>query len=118
MDELREQVAHMVKVFEDTAAEFGTTVEIKTQNMYANLNHDVNAQVVQTAFKAIRSLGFEPSVMASGGGSDANVLNGKNIPTCNVAIGYEKIHTIEEFIRLNDLENGARLLVAMTQAVL
>lgn len=117
MDELNAQADHMKEVFEKTAAEFGTTCEVVVQNMYANLNHDVESQVVQTAFKAIEALGFTPETASSGGGSDANILNGRGIPTANMAIGYEKIHTVEEFIRLDDLENAARLLVAITQAV-
>lgn len=117
LEELAEQVAHMKDVFETTAAEFGTTVEFKHSNMYSNVNFEESAPVIQTAFQAIRSLGFEPKTMASGGGSDANVLNGQGVPTCNLAIGYEKIHTVNEFIRLDDLENAARLLVAVTQAV-
>jgi tripeptide aminopeptidase len=118
LEELEAQTQHMVDAFKAAAEEYNTTCDITVQRMYSNLNHDVESEVVQTAFRAIRSLGFEPSTMSSGGGSDANVLNGQGIPTVNLAIGYEKIHTVGEFIRLNDLENGARLLVAMTQAVL
>jgi tripeptide aminopeptidase len=117
LDELKEQVAHMKEVFEKTCAEFGATCEFKHINMYSNVNFEEDAEVVQTAFKAIRSLGIEPKTMSSGGGSDANVLNGQGIPTCNLAIGYEKIHTVNEFIRLDDLENAAQLLIAVTQAV-
>ena len=117
LEELEAQVAHMKETFEATAKEFGTTCEVKTNLLYSNVNHDVSAPVVQTAFKAIQSLGFEASTMSSGGGSDANVLNGQGIPTVNLAIGYEKIHTVNEFIRLDDLEKAARLLVAITQAV-
>ncbi|HEU4964067.1 MAG TPA: M20/M25/M40 family metallo-hydrolase [Bacilli bacterium] len=117
LGELEAQTKHMVETFEETAKEWGTTAEVKTEKMYSNLNHEIEAPVVQTAFQAIRSLGFEPSPMASGGGSDANILNGQGIPTCNIAIGYEKIHTVNEFIRLDDLEKAARLLVAITQAV-
>lgn len=115
--ELDEQTQHMKETFEQTAKEWGTTAEVHVERMYHNLNHEIDAPVVQTAFKAIRSLGFEPSTMASGGGSDANILNGQGIPTCNIAIGYEKIHTVNEFIRLDDLENAARLLVSITQSV-
>jgi tripeptide aminopeptidase len=117
LEEMEAQVQHMVETFRATAEEFGTTCDIKTTQMYANLNHSEDAPVVQTAYKAIRSLGFEASSMSSGGGSDANVLNGRGIPTVNLAIGYEKIHTVEEFILLDDLENAARLMVAITQAV-
>ncbi|MGZ4032644.1 MAG: M20/M25/M40 family metallo-hydrolase [Tumebacillaceae bacterium] len=115
--ELDAQVAHMKETFEQTAAEWNTTCEVVVQNMYANVNHNVDSEVVQTAFKAIRLMGIEPETISTGGGSDANALNGKNIPTVNLAIGYQKIHTVEEFIMLDDLEKGAQLFVAVTQAV-
>ncbi|TCP59588.1 tripeptide aminopeptidase [Tumebacillus sp. BK434] len=115
--ELDVQIAHMKETFEATAADFNTTAEVTVNKLYHNLRHEESAEVVQTAFKAIRMLDIEPSTMSSGGGSDANVLNGRNIPTVNLAIGYQKIHTVEEFIMLDDLETAAKLFIAVTQAV-
>jgi len=117
LEELDVQVQHMVAAFEGAAQDANTTVEIQVLEQYSNMYHEEEAPVVQAAFKAIRALDFTPSTMSSGGGSDANVLNGRGIPTCNLAIGYEKIHTVDEFIRLDDLENAARLMVAITQSV-
>lgn len=116
-DQLEAQLEHMKTTFEETAQEAGGRAEVTVHHMYPAFTFADGDEIVQIAMKASRSIGFKPSTLSSGGGSDANVLNGLGIPTVNIAIGYEKIHTQEEFIRLDDLENAARFLVAVTQQV-
>jgi tripeptide aminopeptidase len=41
--------------------------------------------------------------MPTGGGSDANIINGKGITTVNLAVGNEEVHTVNEYIRVGDL---------------
>jgi tripeptide aminopeptidase len=116
-DKLEKQTAHMRECFELAAKQYDTTVEIRVTPMYPSISHEESDEIVQIAMRAVRSLGKEPETMSSGGGSDANVLNGLGIPTVNMAIGYENIHTVKEFIRIQDLVDAARLMVAVTQAV-
>jgi tripeptide aminopeptidase len=111
------QLAHMQAMFEEAAKEAGGRSEVTVHHMYPAFKFSDDHEIVQIAMQAARSIGFQPSTLSSGGGSDANVLNGLGVPTVNIAIGYEKIHTKEEFIRLDDLENAARFLVAITQQV-
>jgi tripeptide aminopeptidase len=112
---LEAQLEHMKKTFEQAAEEAGGRAEVKITHMYPAFQFDDDHPVVQIAKQASKMIGFEPSIMSSGGGSDANVLNGLGVPTVNIAIGYENIHTVNEFIRLDDLENAARFMVAITQ---
>lgn len=114
---LETQLVHMESTFKQTAEEMGGSAEVKIHHMYPAFKFADQDEIVQIAMKASKSIGFEPSTLSSGGGSDANVLNGLGVPTVNIAIGYEKIHTIEEFIRMDDLEQAARFLVAITQQV-
>ncbi|MFC4767231.1 M20/M25/M40 family metallo-hydrolase [Effusibacillus consociatus] len=109
------QLEHMKSTFEQTAQEAGGRAEVEITRMYPAFQFEDEDEVVQIAKRAAKALGFEPSTVSSGGGSDANVLNGLGVPTVNLAIGYEKIHTVDEFIRLDDLEQAARLMVAITQ---
>lgn len=46
----------------------------------------------------------------SGGGSDANVFNEKGKETANLSIGYEKIHTVNEYIPIKELEKAVELV--------
>ena len=53
----------------------------------------------------------------SGGGSDANVIAGHGIPTVNLAVGYEEIHTTNEKIPVEELAKTAELVVAIIEEV-
>ena len=63
--------------------------------------------VVTLAARAFQSVGRTPDCQASGGASDANVFNASGIETENLAVGYENIHTIDEYIPIAELEKAA-----------
>lgn len=111
------QLQHMKSAFEQAAEEAGGRAEVSIAQMYPAFKLEDEHPAVQIAKQASQAIGFNPSTMSSGGGSDGNVLNGLGVPTVNIAIGYENIHTVDEFIRLDDLEQAARYMVAITQQV-
>ncbi|GAX91879.1 M20/M25/M40 family metallo-hydrolase [Effusibacillus lacus] len=111
------QTEHMKATFEQTAREAGGRAEVKIISMYPAFGHADEDPVVQIARRAAESIGVEPVTESSGGGSDANVFNGLGVPTVNLAIGYENIHTVDEYILLDDLEKACQLMVAVTQQV-
>ncbi len=55
--------------------------------------------------------------LKSGGGSDANVFAGFNIPTVNLAVGYEEIHTTNEKMPVEELSKLAEMTVAIIEEV-
>lgn len=111
------QLAHMRSVFESTALEAGGRADVAVTRMYPAFKFGDEDEVVRIAKRAFGAIGVKPSTISSGGGSDANVLNSLGVPTVNIAIGYENIHTVDEFIRLDDLELAARYMIAITQKV-
>jgi len=58
---------------------------------------------VRRASAAARCLGFTVRHRSTGGGSDANFLNERGIPTAVLCCGYEKVHTCEERIAVAEL---------------
>ncbi|MDF2715141.1 MAG: hypothetical protein K0R28_2066 [Paenibacillus sp.] len=64
---------------------------------------------------AIESIGRTPKTFHTGGGSDANMFNGMGIPTVNLAVGYEKIHTTEEQMPVSELVAISELVVAIVK---
>jgi len=50
------------------------------------------------------------------GGSDANALNAKGIPSVNLGIGAQNPHGNDEFILLEDLHRSAELASALLTA--
>lgn len=109
VEELDEQVDHMIKRFESAARQWGTTVEINHERHYNAYCIDPESKVVEIAKRASRNLGFDPELRTTLGGSDANVYNAKGVPCIVMATGMDKIHTHDEFISRKDLVNTAKL---------
>lgn len=112
-EKLRRQLEKMERALEETAEEFGAVADIDVQTMYPAYAFSETDPVVLTAERAVRRIGRTPRKIKSGGGSDANVLCGHGIPTVNLAIGYENIHTTKERMPVEELKKAAELFVAI-----
>ena len=112
-EKMEAQVAKMKEAFENTAAEYGGSAEVNVKIMYPGFNQRAGDQVVEVARQAAESIGRESRLLKSGGGSDANVIAGFGIPTVNLAVGYEGIHTTNERIAVADLVKVAELVTAI-----
>ncbi|RIX53415.1 M20/M25/M40 family metallo-hydrolase [Paenibacillus nanensis] len=114
-DKLDAQVEAMKQAVESAAEEFGARSEFDSVVIYPAYKYTDGDPVVELAKKAIVNIGETPKTFHSGGGSDANVFNGLGVPTVNLAVGYEHIHTTKEQIKTDDLVKTARLVVEIIQ---
>jgi tripeptide aminopeptidase len=112
---LNVQVSRMVKAFKEAATELGAEAVVETDKLYPSFKFDESDLVVQKAIAAVQKVGRKPQIGVSGGGSDANVIAGYGIPTVNLGIGYENIHTTKERMPIKELEKAAELVVAIAQ---
>ncbi|MFV9510757.1 M20/M25/M40 family metallo-hydrolase [Tepidibacillus sp. LV47] len=112
-EKMLKQVEHMRKVFEDAAAKFLATVDFNYEIMYPAFRFQEDHPLVIKAIEAITEIGRTPRILASGGGSDANVINGYGIPTINLGIGYENIHTTKEKMPIRELVKTAELVISL-----
>ncbi|MCX7799328.1 MAG: M20/M25/M40 family metallo-hydrolase [Fimbriimonadales bacterium] len=106
---LQEQIDHMVLRFHEAAERRGGRAEVEVSKHYDGYSLSPEDRVVRRAVAASRSLGLEPELKWTLGGSDANVFNSRGIPTVVVGTGMQKIHTHEEFVTKRDLVETARL---------
>ena len=107
------QVAKMKEAYEKTAEKYGGSAEVTVTVMYPGYNQKAGDQVVEVARRAAKSIGRDSKLLKSGGGSDANVIAGLGIPTVNLAVGYEEIHTTLEKIAIDDLVKVTELVTAI-----
>lgn len=114
-DKLDAQLEAMKKAVESAAEEFGARSEFESSVIYPAYKYTDGDPVVELAKKAIVNIGETPKLFHSGGGSDANVFNGLGVPTVNLAVGYEYIHTTKEQIKADDIVKTARLVVEIIQ---
>ncbi|ADM70645.1 Peptidase T [Paenibacillus polymyxa E681] len=114
-EKVNHQIQHMREALETTTREFGAQGEFRSEVIYPAFSFTEHDEVVQVAQRAIQGLGLATPTFHSGGGSDANVFNGLGIPTVNLAVGYQNIHTTEEKIKADDLVKVAEVVVALIQ---
>jgi len=105
----------MKEAFESVADKYGGSAEVDVQIMYPGFKQKAGDEVVEVARNAAKAIGRESKLLESGGGSDANVIAGFGIPTVNLAVGYEEIHTTNERIAVEDLVKVTELVTAIIQ---
>ena len=100
----RGSAAAMVDALQDAAAQVGVDVDIDLVHEYRAFALTGRSPVVRLSKAALADLGLEPQLLASGGGSDANILNARGLPTVNLTAGMMQVHSPDEHISLDDLE--------------
>ncbi|AQT86185.1 peptidase T [Paenibacillus larvae subsp. larvae] len=114
-DKLTKQVESMKEAWKSAAADFHTTCEFNVDIAYPAFMHEDSSEVVELAKRALEAIGCKTSTVHSGGGSDANIFNGMGIPTVNLAVGYENIHTTKESISISNLVKTAKAVVSIVK---
>jgi tripeptide aminopeptidase len=107
----------MKECFENAAKKFGADIEFGSNRTYSSYKIDENHKILDIIRKAAQSSGNELRLVSSGGGSDTNVLNVNGIPSVNVGIGMEKVHTVNEFIKIDDMVKAAQFMLEIVKAV-
>jgi tripeptide aminopeptidase len=69
--------------------------------------------VVRFAQDAARQAGWEAELRTSDGGLDANWLTRNGIPTITFGAGQNEIHTVNEYVKIDDFLDGCRLALAL-----
>lgn len=72
-----------------------------------------DAPVVQRARRAARAIGLEPTLRVTNGGLDANWLVKHGIPTVTFGAGQNEIHTVHEYIDLDEFDRACLLALAL-----
>jgi tripeptide aminopeptidase len=95
----------------------GGRAEVDIKVMYPGFKFGDGDHVVEVAKKAVANIDRPSRLLQSGGGSDANVIAGFDIPTVNLAVGYEDIHTTNEKIPVEELVKTSELVVSIIKEV-
>lgn len=113
---LAAQVADMVEAMTVAAAETGVDVEIEVEEHFHGYVHTLDGLPVRIADAALAEAGLEARHIGGGGGSDANVFNARGLPALTLGVGFERVHSPHESIRLERLEQLYRLGHALVRA--
>ncbi|GGE37752.1 hypothetical protein GCM10011391_15730 [Pullulanibacillus camelliae] len=116
-EKMETQVNTMKAAFEETAKAMGGSAEVKVDIMYPNFKFSEEDHLVKVAQAAATAIGRPSRILQSGGGSDGNVIAGLGIPTVNLAVGYEDIHTTNEKMPVAELTKTAEMVIAIVKEV-
>jgi tripeptide aminopeptidase len=120
LNKLREQTELIVTAVEEEVDNAGISLQGKSKSasMALELKEDYppmqvadEAPIVQLVCAAGEALQRPQSIRAAGGGSDANIFNSHGIEMVIIATGMTNVHTINEFVTVEDLVATGRLLV-------
>lgn len=116
-EKMEAQVQKMKDAFESVAKDMGGKAEVEIEVMYPGFKYGEGDHVVEVARRAASKIGRNSELSKSGGGSDANVIAGFGIPTVNLAVGYEEIHTTNERMPIEELNKLAEMVIAIIEEV-
>ncbi len=117
---LKDKTDEIIRIFKETASDFSKEIDGKVvspkveeeiRREYNSFHIPDDDEVVKRVVKVGNRLGFSIETKKGGGGSDANIFNKKGIKTVILGTGMSKVHTKEEFIKIEDLVLSARLLL-------
>ncbi len=113
---LNRQTNAMVRALERAAKRHHAQVDVRVTRAYNQFRFKPRDEVVRRIGDALERVGRTPKLEASGGGSDANVFNAHGIAAVPVSVGYQKIHTTDEFVPIEELVKSAQLVVELARA--
>jgi tripeptide aminopeptidase len=70
-----------------------------------------DSPAVTRAAKALEALGLKPKLVFSPGGLDANWLDKHGIPTVTISAGQREVHTVKEYVELDEYVTGCKIAV-------
>lgn len=112
-DRVEAQRAAMTKAMQDAAESFGGTVDIEWTLDYPAIMLSEDDEIVGRLRAAIDAAGLQLRLATTGGGADANVLVMKGANAVTLGIGMANFHTCDEYIKVRDLQDSARLVEAI-----
>jgi tripeptide aminopeptidase len=91
-------IGEMVDACTWGASQQGCDVDAQVSEMFRGYRLDPKSEPVRIASEALRATGYEPQLVATGGGSDANALVASGYEAVLLANGTEANHTPEELV--------------------
>ncbi len=116
-DKLDRQTAHMRECMEKAAEKFGGAVDFRAELEYPAYSITEDDDIVKILKKAAKAAGLEFRLEETGGGSDTNIINGMGIQAVNVCIGMNKVHSVNEQIKIDDMVLATEFLIEIIKAV-
>lgn len=100
------------------ASKAGAGLKYKVVREYDGFKIDNEEIPVKVAKNAIKKLNLKTEVISCGGGSDINIFNSKGKKAVNLSAGMENIHSSKEFVKIEQLEKLAELVLNICKTII
>ncbi|WP_314558583.1 M20/M25/M40 family metallo-hydrolase [uncultured Parvimonas sp.] len=110
-DEAKENVDNYVDIFEKTAEEFEVKCNIDIEYDYPPLKQIDNNVLLNKVLDAYNNVGVIAKPIKIGGGCDGNIYLKNGFNSVILGVGMYKIHTIEEYLVISDMEKTAEAVL-------
>ena len=101
--QLNEALDEVRKMFPEAVIDTHLHTEFETYTLTAD------DPATKRVMEALRSLGLEPDMQPSGGGTDGNVFRLNGISAVVVGMADHNMHTVREYVTIPDLVDAAHL---------
>lgn len=124
VEKLEAQSDHMKQAFLDQIPHFERDVDGKIiraefkeerHRDFTSMHISESAPVYQLVYNAGKRIGLNLTPKVAGGGTDANIYNINGIETVVIGTGMTDPHTVKESIKIRDLVDTTRLLLAIIE---
>ena len=113
LNKLNAQAKHMVDCLQQACDEAGAKLECELKTNYVSFNVPKDDPFIQRISKVYEAIGCKVSVMAGGGGSDANIFALHGITPVIVSTGMTNVHTTAECVKVTDIEKTAEFALGL-----
>ena len=113
-EKLKKATEAVTSAFTAAAAQTGARLDLTVNRLYPAFQIPETTNFYEL-IKAGETCGIEIKLQRQSGGSDANIFNGKGIAAVNLAVGNEKVHTVNEILRINEFTRVAELAVKIAE---
>ena len=105
----------MAKAFIEAAGSENARVDLDVNRLYPAYHIPEDHEQLKLVKKAGEAIKLPITIQPTGGGSDANIFNGKGIDAVNLAVGNEEVHTVKEYLQIPDLIKTVELVIKIVK---
>jgi tripeptide aminopeptidase len=118
LDEMKAQAlaTELIDHLQDAANAADCDLDVTVEQLFAGYRVKQGAPEVQAAETALRTCGYEPRPIVTGGGSDANALIAAGFPCLCLANGTERNHQPDERVSVAALEGMLDVTLELVDA--
>ncbi|MEN8906553.1 MAG: M20/M25/M40 family metallo-hydrolase [Clostridiales bacterium] len=116
-EKLELETSKFVEIFNEEAKKLGGKVKCEVKCEYRNYEIDKNSSIIDILKIAAKESDLKLYLQSSGGGSDTNIYNEMGIDSVNLNVGADKIHSVEEQIKIEDLVKSCEFVINIIKSI-